>query len=175
MTEAGEPPLLGRVVGLLAQHVLESPGKWTGGYHDLESRPLRSQWCRDWLTSPPFTSHFTQSSAEFGALLCDDDYRLLEKFLVWFQAQHTVPNPRILSQRRDLEDEGNLLRMADVLGWPSDIQGWERLLDWLIPLTSRLPVRLLPNVLDLFSVWQNALATIENERSAKILTSAAVG
>lgn len=169
LTEAGEPPLLGRVVGLLAQHVLESPGKWTGGYHDLESRPLRSQWCRDWLTSPPFTSHFTQSSAEFGALLCDDDYRLLEKFLVWFQAQHTVPNPRILSQRRDLEDEGNLLRMADVLGWPSDIQGWERLLDWLIPLTSRLPVRLLPNVLDLFSVWQNALATIENERSAKIL------
>ena len=44
-----------------------------------------------------------------------------------------------------------------------------RLLDWLVPLTPRLPVRLLPNVLDLFSVWQNAPATIENARSAKIL------
>ena len=169
LTEAGEPPLLGRVVGLLAQHVLESPGKWTAGYRHLESHPLRSQWRRDWLTSPPFTSYFIQSSDEFGALLCDDDYILLEKFLVWFQAQHTIPNPLILSQRRDLEDEENRLRMADVLGWPSDIQGWGRLLDWLVPLTPRLPVRLLPNVLDLFSVWQNAPATIENARSAKIL------
>ena len=43
LTEAGEPPLLGRVVGLLAQHVLESPGKWTAGYRHLESLPLRSQ------------------------------------------------------------------------------------------------------------------------------------
>ena len=169
LTEAGEPPLLGRVVGLLAQHVLESPGKWTAGYRHLESLTLRSQWCRDWLTSPPFTSYFVQISDEFGALLCDDDYVLLEKLLVWFQAEHTIPNPLILSQRSDSEDEGNRIHMADVLGWPSDFQGWGRLLDWLVPLTLRLPVRILPNVLELFSVWQNALAKIKNARSAKIL------
>ena len=35
LIEAGEPPLLGRVVGLLAQHALVSPGRWTTGYRDL--------------------------------------------------------------------------------------------------------------------------------------------
>ena len=169
LIEAGEPPLLGRVVGLLAQHVLESPGNWTAGYRLLESRTLRSQWRRDWLTSPPFTSQFVQSNKEFEELLCENDYTLLEKFLVWFQAQHTIPNPRILAQSNDLEDGNNRVHMADVLGWPSDFQGWGRLLDWLVPLASRLPVRLLPSVLELFSVWQNAAEALTNTRSASIL------
>ena len=41
LTEAGEPPLLGRVVGLLAQHALVSPGEWTEGYRDLAT-PITS-------------------------------------------------------------------------------------------------------------------------------------
>ena len=169
LTEAGEPPLLGRVVGLLAQHDFESPGKWTAGYRHLETLALRSQWRRDWLTSPPFTSHFVQSNDDFSAVLFDSDYALLEKFLVWFQAQHTVPNRLILQRLSDSEDEGNRLHMADVLGWPSDFDGWRILLDWLCPRIPRFPVRILPNVLDLFSVWQNALSAIENSRSEKIL------
>ena len=169
LIEAGEPPLLGRVVGLLAQHELKFPGRWSAGYRRLESFPLRSQWRRDWLTAPPFTSHFLQCNDEFEALLCANDHILLTKFLVWFQAQHTIPNPRVLRQRSDSDDGGNRLHMADVLGWPSDFEGWARLLDWIVPLTPRLPARILPSVLDLFSVWQNALANTKNSYSRQIL------
>ncbi len=62
--------------------------------------------------------------------------------------------------------------MADLLGWPSDFQSWGRLLDWLLPLAPRLPPRLIPDVLEVFGVWQNALADLKNERSAKIVEGA---
>ena len=100
LTEAGEPPLLGRVVGLLAQSALASPGKWSAGYRDLEGRPLRPQWRREWLTAPPFTPAFAQGHQEFQALLAENNYALLEKLLVWFQAQHTIPSPIIFRAPR---------------------------------------------------------------------------
>ena len=169
LTEAGEPPLLGRVVGLLAQQALASPGKWTVGYRDLETRSLRPQWRREWLTAPPFTPAFDQGQKEFQTLLSENDYVLLEKLLVWFQAQHTVPSPLILQHSKNLVEGVNRVRMADMLGWPSDFQGWGRLLDWLFPIAPSLPARLLPSILELFGVWQNVFADIPNPRSLNIL------
>jgi hypothetical protein len=84
LIEAGEPPLLGRVVGLLAQSSLDSPGKWTAGYRYLEGQPLRPQWRREWLTAPPFTPAFEQGQREFETLLTANDYTLLEKLLPFF-------------------------------------------------------------------------------------------
>ena len=42
-------------------------------------------------------------------------------------------------------------------------------MDWLFPLAPNLPQRLLPNVIAVFSVWQNVLADIKNPRSAAII------
>ncbi len=170
LTEAGEPPLLGRVVGLLAQQALASPGKWTVGYRDLETRSLRPQWRREWLTAPPFTPAFDQGQKEFQTLLSENDYALLEKLLVWFQAQHTVPSPAILQHSKNLVDGVDRVRMADMLGWPSDFQGWGRLLDWLFRIAPSLPARLLPSIVELFHVWQNFFANISNPRSSNILS-----
>ena len=169
LTEAGEPPLLGRVVGLLAQQAFASPGKWTVGYRDLETRSLRPQWRREWLTAPPFTPAFDQGQKEFQTLLSENNSVLLEKLLVWFQAQHTVPSPLILQHSKNLVEGVDRVRMADMLGWPSDFQGWGRLLDWLFPITPSLPARLLPSILELFGVWQNAFAGVSNPRSSNIL------
>lgn len=169
LTEAGEPPLLGRVVGLLAQHTLVSPGKWTEGYRDLATRSLRPQWRREWLTAPPFTATFAQGQQEFQEFLGENDYALLEKLLVWFQAQHTVPNPLILQSDENLPQGVDRIRAADLLGWPSDFQAWGRLLDWLLALAPNLPARLLPSVLELFGVWQNVFAEVQNPRSSNIL------
>ena len=55
---AGEPPLLGRVVGLMAQEALTGNGRWSAGYRSLASKNLRRQWQREWLTAPPFTPAF---------------------------------------------------------------------------------------------------------------------
>ena len=169
LIKAAQPPLLGRVVGLLAQNALGSSGKWSAGYRDLERQPLRPQWRREWLTAPPFTPAFAQGQQEFQALLAEKDYALLEKLLVWFQAQHTIPNPHILQNPTTAVEGVDRVGIADLLSLPSDFESWGRLLDWLLPLAPNLPEWVLPNVVEVFSVWQNALADIKNPRSAAII------
>lgn len=165
---AGEPPLLGRVVGLLAQSALGTKGKWLAGYRILESKRLRSQWRREWLTAPPFSTTFDATSGEFGELVSANNYALLEKLIVWFQAEHTVPNPFVL-QNPTLAGQSDAIGMAEYLSWPSDFGGWRRLLGWLLPQASKLPVRLLPSLLEFFGVWQNALADRPNPISEAIV------
>ena len=169
LIEAGEPPLLGRVVGLLAQSAVASTGKWSAGYRDLEERPLRPQWRREWLTAPPFTPAFAQAHQEFQALLAENEYALLAKLLVWFQAQHTIPSPVILQQATKAVEGEDRVHIADLLSWPSDFESWDRFLDWLLRIAPSLPVRLLPNVLEVFGVWQNAFADLKNPRSAAVV------
>ncbi|MCQ1573481.1 AAA family ATPase [Neorhizobium galegae] len=168
LESAGEPPLLGRVVGLLAQNALGTKGKWLTGYRALESEPLRSQWRREWLTAPPFLTTFETTSDEFGELVTGGDYALLEKLIVWFQAEHTVPNPSVL-QNPALAGGSEAIDMAEYLSWPSDFGGWRRLLSWLLPQAPNLPVRLLPSLLELLGVWQNALADRRNLISEAIV------
>jgi hypothetical protein len=170
--EAGEPPLLGRVVGLMAQKALIEKGMWTQGYRLLEQENLRRQWQREWLTAPPFTPAFDGAKEEFSELLKADNYALLEKVLVWFQAQHTIPSPILLGQIRSPVEGVDNLAIADMLGWPSDFKAWGRLIDWIIAEAASFPVRLIPKILEVFGVWQNVFSTIKNARSKAILTLA---
>ena len=169
LSEAGEPPLLGRIVGLLAQSRLSDEGAWRAGYRNLEGKPLRPQWRREWLTAPPFTSLFSSGSEEFYQLLSENDFALFEKVMVWFQAQHTIPSPIVLRGLHNPVEGTDNVRLADMLGWPSDFQSWGRLLDWLLPIAPSLPARLVPHVIEIFGVWQNALADVPNKRSAAVI------
>ena len=110
-----------------------------------------------------------KGTQEFQALLAENDYALLEKLLVWFQAQHTIPSPVILQNATNAVEGVDRVGMADLLGWPSDFESWGRFLDWLLPLAPSLPARLLPNVLEVFGVWQNVFADLKNPRSAAIV------
>jgi hypothetical protein len=170
LAAAGEPPLLGRVVGLLAQDALTERGRWTAGYAKLERSSLRAQWRREWLTAAPFTNAFENAVDEFTQRVETSDFALCEKLLVWFQAQHTVPSP-IIMQRAIKIDDMDPVRMADLLGWPSDGVAWGRLIDWIIARRHTLPSRLVPQALEVFSVWQNALADFKNKRSKNILAT----
>src|SRR5262249_31557103 len=59
--------------------------------------------------------------------------------------------------------------VADMFGWPSDFQAWGRLIDWIIGEADAIPVKLIPKILEVFDVWQNALFDLENGRSKAIL------
>lgn len=166
---AGEPPLLGRVVGLLAQGALMEEGQWSNGYRSLVGKNMRRQWQREWLTAPPFTPAFDGAAAEFAALLKTDSFALFEKVLVWFQAQHTIPSPLILGNITSPVEGLDNLSVADMLGWPSDFGAWGRLIDWIIREVDSVPVRLIPRILEVFDVWQNVGAELQNPRSAAIL------
>lgn len=169
LQNAGQAPLLGRVVGLMAQEALTQAGRWSTGYKALASKNLRRQWQREWLTAPPFTPAFANAKAEFAALLKADGFVLFEKVLVWFQAQHTIPSPYILGTLTNPVEGVDNLAVADMLGWPSDFRAWGRLIDWIIEEVDAIPVRLIPRVLEIFDVWQNALADLPNARSKTIL------
>lgn len=166
---AGEPPLLGHVVGLMAQEALMTNGRWSAGYHSLASKNLRRQWQREWLTAPLFTPAFESAKPEFAALLKADSFALFEKVLVWFQAQHTIPSPLVLGNIKSPVEGLDNLAVADMLGWPSDFAAWGRLIDWIISEAGSIPVRLIPRILEVFDVWQNVAADLKNGRSKAIL------
>lgn len=172
ITRAGEPPLLGRVLGLLAQYSLGTDAQWTKGLRLLDGASLRPQWRREWLTAPPFSATFDESPSEFERVLFANDYALLEKVLVWFQAQHTTPSPVILAQTSLIDESMDKLRIADLLGWPSDFTSWERLIRWLLTREEQLPVKLLPSVLEILGVWQNACADFKHPVSKLIISTA---
>lgn len=169
LEDAGEPPLLGRVVGLMAQNALTDTGRWSAGYRSLANKNLRRQWQREWLTAPPFTPTFENAKTEFAALLKANDFALFEKVLVWFQAQHTIPSPYVLGNIKNPVEGMDNLAVADMLGWPSDFRAWGRLIDWIISEADAIPVRLVPKILEVFDVWQNALSDRKNGRSEAIL------
>jgi len=169
LVAAGEPPLLGRVVGLMAQGALAEKGRWSDGYRSLASKELRRQWQREWLTAPPFTPAFEDGKAEFATLLKADGFLLFEKVLVWFQAQHTIPSPLVLGVIKSPVEGLDNVAVADMLGWPSDFAAWGRLIDWIISEADAIPVRLIPRILEVFDVWQNVAADIKNRRSKDIL------
>jgi len=169
--EAGEPPVLGRVVELLSQMEFASEVNWQSQLARIETSNLRSQWMRAWLLGPLSAADFNEHSAVFDSVVDADNYRLLEKVLVWFQAERTRPNDHILSHKSENKDlsRNDIIRHADALGWPSDFIMWKQMLSWLFARLDALPKTLVPHILSVFELWQNALNRIPNIISESIV------
>ena len=61
-----------------------------------------------------------------------------------------------------------VIRIADLLGWPSDIGLWRRLLTWTLNRVDSFPCTIIPAVVSTFEVWQNAVADVPNTLSNSI-------
>lgn len=168
---AGEPPIIGRSVDLLGQTTFFSEIEaWKSALTTLSDPELRSQWRRVWLLAPLSHFEFPAHAERFDAAVSAEGHALLRLALVWFQAQHTVPNPGVLDgSTGDIVDRAVRLRAADLLGWPDDFRLWLRFLHFIDDRLSTLPHRLIPHVLTLFEVWQNAMADVANPISAMIV------
>lgn len=167
----GEPPVIGRAVELHGQaNFLADGARWRATLGALNDSRLRSQWRRVWLLAPLGCEEFLHHTEAYDAAVLADDHALLRQALVWFQAQHTAPNANILDGTLgEFSDRGERLQVADLLGWPNDLRLWMRFLHYLDERLPALPVRLLPHVLTLFEVWQNAVADRPNPVSAQII------
>ena len=166
----GELPAVARVVELLSQWEYALGQDWTKHLAQVASSHMRSQWTRAWLLGPLGFSNFAGDENQFAKAVFADDFHFLKKALVWFQAEKTAPNPAILA--RDMPQDERL-RLADLLGWPSDFAAWRLLISFLLRRVSEIPVSLYPDVLSVFEVWQNALADLRNPASRSILTKCA--
>jgi hypothetical protein len=169
LSAAGEPPLLARIVGLLSQHVFENSGDWAGNFRALQTADLRPQWRRAWLLGPPSSPKFFGHLGAFEALLNADAFALLSKFLVWFQAERTIPNPLVLRNPNVALEGAALVRVADELGWPSDVPAWQRVILWILHRQVAFPVTATQLCADLFTVWQNMWGDHPNHISAQVI------
>ena len=169
LSAVGEPPVLGRVIELLAQLYFLEPPTWADHLGRLEKLRLRSQWTRAWLLAPFGSPAFEDQAAHMTAAGFDGDQPRLTSLAVWFQAEKTRPNPRIIEQAAGAGDVQSTLRIADQLAWPSDFEVWGRLIDWLVAHKDRIWPAATPDVVSVFEVWQNALADLANPRSDAIL------
>lgn len=166
----GEPPAVARVVELLSQWEFAQGSDWAKTLHQVDCSSMRSQWTRAWLLAPLASPNFKASEASFSSALEANDHYFLKKALVWFQAERTMPNPLILEGNLPQEER---IRVADLLGWPSDGNTWSRFITFLLARISAIPVTVYPNVVSIFEVWQNAFADIKNVISAALLDQAA--
>ena len=163
----GEPPVAARPVELLAQAQFAAGDQWREALPLLAQSGMRSQWMRAWLLGPIGTSTFLNQTDRYWSAIAVDDFRLLKKALVWFQAEKTIPNPNILAA--SILDPDERQRAADLLGWPSDFAAWRRLIAFLEAVADRIPARLYPDILAIFEVWQRTLGNIANPTSQALL------
>lgn len=170
LSAAGEPPVIGRVVELVSQFEAQDGERWRDLLRQAEASSVRSQWVRAWLLGPITAPNFDELEASYLKALYGDDFRLLRKLLVWFQAERTIPNTSILqgSQGASLSADARI-RAADLLGWPSDFETWGRLIQLLLREMSVLPAWLVPEIASIFDVWQNAFSSYPNAISTAIV------
>ncbi|SPV19716.1 NACHT domain [Burkholderia cepacia] len=175
LTAVGEPPALARVVELLSQATYSDREQWPRQLHVLEQVQVRPQWLRAWLVAPVFGARFAEQVDMFSTTLAANEHRLFGKLLVWMQAEKTTPNPLVLSGRLgsdDLEPAARI-RLADLLGWPSDFLAWRRLLLWALEQLDSIPDTCLPDLVTLFETWQVAAADYPNPVSQRIVSQCA--
>ena len=170
--QLGEPPSLGRVVGLISQRSFFSDDEWQEQLEVLNGNPsIRPQWGRAWLLAPISAPAFTAKFDDYASVAEADNGKWLEKTLLWFQAERTTPNQRVIENAKGIENvsAGDVIRFADHLAWPADYTSWKRILSWIIARADGLPPRIIVMTTKMFQVWQNALAGIPNQTSTSLL------
>ncbi len=166
----GEPPAVARVVELTSQWEYIHGENWSSYLAKAERSDLRSQWLRAWLVAPLGIANFENDDNQFMKVVFADDFRLFRKVLVWFQAEKTTPNSNILTSELPQEQRQ---RYADLLAWPSDFSSWQRLINFILGHVAEIPQRLYPEIVSIFEVWQNALASICTQTSGLLLQQCA--
>lgn len=166
----GEPPAVARVVELVSQWEYIKGENWASSLALTVDRSLRSQWQRAWLVGPLSNAKFESDEDQFEGEVFANDFLLLRKALVWFQAEKTSPNMNVLLSAFPLQERQ---RFADLLGWPSDFSSWRRLIVFILKRISKIPQRLFPDIVAIFEVWQNALSELDNPASKAILQQCA--
>lgn len=157
LKQVQEPLSLIRPTQLLGTYHLESPDSaesWHVLYRSSEDEELRSVWQRALLAS---CLHSTQSPLlleKVKPYLFENDAVLLKKLLQILRTEEVVPNAVFLSDAfasalsaTERVDAARLYAQPKILLWV-------RFLDWLMPLISEDTSLLIPELVNLFTIWQ---------------------
>ncbi len=150
-----------RPVQLLGTYLLEtktSAEAWKALYNDLGDAALRPVWQRAVLTSSLHSTRATQLLWLIADYLVENDGDRLRKMLIALATTEVLPNPIFLDEKLtpDVEPADRTM-LAHHAAVPKALT-WVRFLDWLMPLLPALPHQLIPDLLPVFTTWQNAFS-----------------
>lgn len=173
LTMAGEAPMLARAVELHSQATLKDSHRWVRYLVQAETGDVRSQWTRSWLLGPFCAADFSANEPRYSAALFDVARpERLQRLVVWFQAEKTQPNERILHGPRNGFSDRQAVEWAYELAWTADVATWVRFCAWLLDHVHRLPEAVVPDTIAVFEVWMTSSGVDPNSMSIRILKQA---
>ena len=125
---------------------------------------MRPQWTRAWLIAPFGAPHILEPwPTTFTQAVLQSKTQRLAKLAVWFQAEKTRANPNVLNRTFGSAElaRREIVRLADLLAWPSEPKIWSRFCTWSNPQRRGISNNhALPDLLAAFEVWQNMFADL---------------
>ena len=156
-----EADMFVRPVGLLGTYLLEtkpSAEDWKALFENVGGADLRPVWQRAVLTSSLHSTRATQLLHGVANYLLENNGDHLRKMLMALATTEVLPNPVFLDEKLTPDiDPADRAMLAHHAAVPKAVT-WVRFLDWLVPLVPTLPPQLIPDLLPVFTTWQNAFA-----------------
>ena len=150
-----------RPVRLFGTYLLEtklSAEDWKALYENLGGGDLRPIWQRAVLTSTLHSTRATQLLRGVANYLLENNGDHLRKMLMALATTEVLPNPMFLDEKLTPNVEpADRAKLAYHTALPKAVT-WVRFLDWLMPIVPTLPPQSIPDLLPVFTTWQNAFA-----------------
>jgi len=156
-----ESQILIRPLQLLGTYLLETEATsqaWRRLIEETAATDLRPVWQRSVLLS---CLQSTRTAALLNTLmpyLLAEDAQELRKLMLALRTIEVVPNAQFLNESQTPHvDPADRPKYANLTAKPR-VTVWVRFLDWLMPRATTLPHAVIPDLLPIFSSWQDLFA-----------------
>lgn len=157
LRNASEPEDLIRPMQLLGTYLIETAPTseaWEQLIAQMAASDLRTVWQRAVLLSCLQSTRTAALLNTMAPHLLADDAQRLRKLMLALCTIEVVPNRLFLNEALTPNiNPGDRLKYANLRAEPR-ITVWVRFLDWLLPNITRLPHSAIPDLLPIFSIWQ---------------------
>jgi hypothetical protein len=161
LRDADEAQILIRPLQLLGTLLLEmeaTSDAWERLIADTAAPELRAVWQRAVFLSCLQSTRTTALLNTLTPYLTADDAQALRRLMLALRTIEVVPNSQFLNVAETPDiDPGDRPKFANLTAKPR-ITVWVRFLDWLMPHVGTLPRSIVPDLLPIFSGWQDLFA-----------------
>ncbi len=161
LRDSEEAQILIRPVQLLGTYLLETETAslaWELLIAETAAPELRSVWQRAVLLSCLQSTRTTALLNTLTPYLMEEDAQALQKLMLALRTIEVVPNGQFLNEAETPHiDPADRSKYANLTAKPR-ITVWIRFLDWLMQHIKSLPRTVIPDLLPIFSSWQDLFA-----------------
>lgn len=156
-----EPQILIRPLQLLGTNLLETEATsqgWESLIAETTTPELRAVWQRAVLLSCLQSTRTIALLNTLAPYLLADAAQALRKLMLALRTVEVTPNSQFLNEAETPDiDPADRPKFANLTAKPR-VTVWVRFLDWLMPQVPSLPPAVIPDLLPIFSGWQDLFA-----------------